>query len=201
MAKKSKTVTSKNVTKREQIVDAAIRLFARIPFADISISSIAREAGCGHSLIYHYFANIYEIYEAALKQVVPVFESFITLVRTNDEWPEIKFVGLITNFMSEIKNNYMFAYYIQVFLSSSVPHMTHAANDVIRRKWIDSMLTIIVNAQKSNKVISTLSAVQILTNLHYAIRGVVCSVIFENQGVASLPPASTIYLPYLKGIE
>ena len=39
-------MAKKNITKREEIINAAIKLFARFSFEEISMSGIAREANC-----------------------------------------------------------------------------------------------------------------------------------------------------------
>jgi TetR/AcrR family fatty acid metabolism transcriptional regulator len=41
--------------RRRQILDAAIRVFAREGFNDCRVSDIAREAGVAYGLVYHYF--------------------------------------------------------------------------------------------------------------------------------------------------
>jgi TetR/AcrR family fatty acid metabolism transcriptional regulator len=41
--------------RRRQILDAAIRVFARDGFNDCRVSDIAREAGVAYGLVYHYF--------------------------------------------------------------------------------------------------------------------------------------------------
>ena len=43
------------VDRRRQILDAAIRVFARQGFHACRVSDIAREAGVAYGLVYHYF--------------------------------------------------------------------------------------------------------------------------------------------------
>ena len=43
------------VDRRRQILDAAIRVFARQGFNDCRVSDIAREANVAYGLVYHYF--------------------------------------------------------------------------------------------------------------------------------------------------
>ncbi len=50
--------------KRELILDAAIRVFARTGYHASRISDIAREAGIAYGLVYHYFRNKEEILNA-----------------------------------------------------------------------------------------------------------------------------------------
>jgi AcrR family transcriptional regulator len=47
--------------KRTLILDAAIRVFARMGYHGARISDIAREAGIAYGLVYHYFRNKEEI--------------------------------------------------------------------------------------------------------------------------------------------
>ena len=49
------------VDKRRQILDAAIRVFARQGFHSTRVSDIADEAGVAYGLVYHYFASKDEV--------------------------------------------------------------------------------------------------------------------------------------------
>ena len=54
--------------RKDVIVNAAIRVFATLPYNEVTMSAIAREAKCGHSLIYHYFDNIRDLYDSAIEK-------------------------------------------------------------------------------------------------------------------------------------
>ncbi len=47
--------------KRQLILDAAVRVFARMGYHGARVSDIAREAGIAYGLVYHYFRNKEEI--------------------------------------------------------------------------------------------------------------------------------------------
>ena len=49
------------VDKRRQILDAAIRVFARQGFHSTRVSDIADEAGVAYGLVYHYFSSKDEV--------------------------------------------------------------------------------------------------------------------------------------------
>ena len=49
------------VDRRRQILDAAIRVFARQGFNDCRVSDIAREANVAYGLVYHYFDSKDEV--------------------------------------------------------------------------------------------------------------------------------------------
>ena len=54
--------------KRERILDAAIKVFARRGYHGSRISDIAREAGIAYGLVYHYFENKEEILRSIFEQ-------------------------------------------------------------------------------------------------------------------------------------
>ena len=51
----SRTRAEVTVDKRRQILDAAVRVFARQGFHSTRVSDIADEAGVAYGLVYHYF--------------------------------------------------------------------------------------------------------------------------------------------------
>src|SRR5215475_7225639 len=53
--------TAPAVDKRRQILDAAIRVFARQGFHSTRVSDIADEAGVAYGLVYHYFKSKDEV--------------------------------------------------------------------------------------------------------------------------------------------
>src|SRR5205814_9355569 len=53
----SRARTEIPVDKRRQILDAAIRVFARQGFHSTRVSDIADEAGVAYGLVYHYFSS------------------------------------------------------------------------------------------------------------------------------------------------
>ena len=92
-------------TRREQIIDAGIRLFARVPFTDITIAAVAREAKCGHSLVYHYFSNINDLYDAAVDYVSTMFVTSMARLETVDTTPELISVGVISRFIESLQTD------------------------------------------------------------------------------------------------
>lgn len=54
--------------RRTQILDAAIRVFARQGYAGTGTADIAREASIGEPTIYRYYANKRDLYVAAIQQ-------------------------------------------------------------------------------------------------------------------------------------
>jgi len=56
------------VDKRQLILDAAIKVFARTGYHGSRVSDIAREAGIAYGLVYHYFRNKEEILDTIFQE-------------------------------------------------------------------------------------------------------------------------------------
>ena len=56
--------------RREQILDCAVRLFGERPYAAVSTTDIAREAGVARGLLNHYFGTKRDLYVAVVRKLV-----------------------------------------------------------------------------------------------------------------------------------
>jgi AcrR family transcriptional regulator len=56
--------------RREQILDCAVRLFGERPFAAVSTTDIAREAGVARGLLNHYFGTKRDLYLEVVRALV-----------------------------------------------------------------------------------------------------------------------------------
>ena len=52
--------------RRDELIEAALKLFSTRPPEDVSIDDVAAAAGASRALVYHYFGGKYELYLAAL---------------------------------------------------------------------------------------------------------------------------------------
>ena len=55
--------------RRQQILDAAMRLFRQRPYSQVSVSDIAAEAGVAKGLLHHYFESKRELYLEVVRTV------------------------------------------------------------------------------------------------------------------------------------
>jgi TetR/AcrR family transcriptional regulator, fatty acid metabolism regulator protein len=63
------TSTDRSVSeKRQQILDAAVRVFARDGYHTSRVGDVAAEAGVAHGLVYHYFASKAALLEAVFTE-------------------------------------------------------------------------------------------------------------------------------------
>src|SRR5262249_47147954 len=63
--------------RREQLLECAIRLFGEQPYAEVSTSDIAREAGIARGLLNHYFGTKRDLYLEVVRRLtfVPPLEN------------------------------------------------------------------------------------------------------------------------------
>jgi AcrR family transcriptional regulator len=71
--------------KRRQLLDAAVRVFARKGFHASRVGDIAEEAGVAHGLLYHYFRSKDQVLEAVFHENWSVLLARIANVEETDE--------------------------------------------------------------------------------------------------------------------
>jgi AcrR family transcriptional regulator len=71
--------------KRRQLLDAAVRVFARKGFHASRVGDIAEEAGVAHGLLYHYFKSKDQVLEAVFHENWSVLVARIESVEEADE--------------------------------------------------------------------------------------------------------------------
>ena len=71
--------------KRRQILDAAVRVFARKGFHTCRVGDIAEEAGVAHGLLYHYFTSKDEVLEAVFRENWSVLVERVEAVEASGE--------------------------------------------------------------------------------------------------------------------
>jgi AcrR family transcriptional regulator len=71
--------------KRRQILDAAVRVFARSGFHTSRVGDIAEEAGVAHGLLYHYFSSKDEVLETIFREQWSVLVDRITAIEESSE--------------------------------------------------------------------------------------------------------------------
>jgi AcrR family transcriptional regulator len=82
-------LTDRSIERRQAILDAAVRVFARKGFHTCRVGDIAREAGVAHGLLYHYFASKDEVLETIFREAWgELLEAFRTAEEIDEPAPE-----------------------------------------------------------------------------------------------------------------
>jgi AcrR family transcriptional regulator len=68
-------------SRRQEIVDAAIKVFARTGFAETSVQDIADEAGVVPTAVYYHFAGKDQLFDVALQSVITELDHVVEQAR------------------------------------------------------------------------------------------------------------------------
>lgn len=68
-------------SRRQEIVDAAIKVFARTGFAETSVQDVAEEAGVVPTAVYYHFTGKDELFDVALQAVIADIDAVVEAAR------------------------------------------------------------------------------------------------------------------------
>ena len=111
--------------RREQIIDAALRVFAQKGFARATNRDVAREAGITTGLIYYYFKSKEDLLRAALEERSPVQVIAHMTPEMLSQPPDV-FLSLLLMRVLNLVEGEQFVSMIRVLL----PEMLHGATEV-----------------------------------------------------------------------
>jgi AcrR family transcriptional regulator len=109
--------------RREQIIEAALRVFAQKGFVRATNKDIAREAGVTPGLIYHYFESKEALLKTVIEQGSPI-QGLRSLPADAMSQPIEVFLRLLLGQMLEIAESEAFLKLLRVFL----PELLHNPN-------------------------------------------------------------------------
>ncbi len=122
--------------RREQIIDAAMRVFAQKGFARATNKDIAREAGITAGLIYHYFKSKEDLLGAVIEERSPL-QLFTTLPAQAFELPPEQFFRFLLIRVLNILEEEKFVSLLRVVLSETLhgdnEYFSQIAPTVIQR--------------------------------------------------------------------
>ena len=109
--------------RQEQIVQAALKVFARRGMAAAKIGDIAKEAGLSHGLVYHYFASKEEIFTTIVKRALEGSALVVQYAKMQPGTPLDKLRWMTQMILDSINGEgaYLFLIMTQAFTSDAVP--------------------------------------------------------------------------------
>ena len=91
--------------KRRQILDAAVRVFARHGFHTSRVGDIAEEAGVAHGLLYHYFASKDEVLSTVFRENWRELVTRLEQVEASDSAADEKLRGIVKILLRTWRND------------------------------------------------------------------------------------------------
>jgi len=138
------------VDKRRQILDAAIRVFARQGFHSTRVSDIADEAGVAYGLVYHYFKSKDEVLNELFTARWSLLLAAIEEADSGGDSPRVKLEAVAGFIVDSYRHDpeLMKVIIVEVTRAANSFGRTHLAE--IRRAY-DSIAKIVAEGQESGE--------------------------------------------------
>ena len=132
--------------KRDEIAEAAIRVFNRMGFQGASITAVAEELGVERASLYYYFSSKEALFDDVVRTVVERNLDFVKRIAASKISPRRKIRDLIVALMSSYGEHYPLFY---IYIRENLSHVSSARSDwsatmrEINRQTTDAVTAII----------------------------------------------------------
>ncbi|MCF6411733.1 TetR/AcrR family transcriptional regulator [Pseudalkalibacillus salsuginis] len=141
--------------RREQILQSALKVFAKRGFAATKISDIKSAAGLSHGLVYHYFSSKDEIFSTLVERALEGSKMVVDYASQQKLSPLGKIKWMTEKILKEMSEDG--AYYnlitIQAFTSDAVPEQIKSIINDKSPNALEGILPIIKAGQKSAEIV------------------------------------------------
>jgi AcrR family transcriptional regulator len=166
------------IDKRRQILDAAIRVFARQGFHATRVSDIADEAGVAYGLVYHYFKSKEEVLNELFTERWSLLLAAIEEADSADRPPRAKLETVATFIIESYRHD-------PELMKVIIVEVTRAANSFGRthlreiRRAYDSIARIVEEGQQSGAFRADIDPAFASMSFYGAIEQLLSGWIFE----------------------
>lgn len=139
--------------RKQQILEAALKVFAENGMKLTKISMIAKEAGVSHGLVYHYFKSKEEVLFESLKSLMGDGELLIKEINSLNATPLEK-IKYFTKFALTEGNTHVFRVISHVLKpNSEIPEDTKNLIEKQSNSYIELMFPLIIQGQEIGEII------------------------------------------------
>jgi TetR/AcrR family transcriptional regulator, fatty acid metabolism regulator protein len=166
------------VDKRRQILDAAIRVFARQGFHSTRVSDIADEAGVAYGLVYHYFRSKDEVLNELFSERWSLLLAAIEETDRSEEAPRAKLEAVAAFIVDSYRHD-------PELMKVIIVEVTRAANSFGRthlpeiRRAYDSIAKIVAEGQEAGAFRRDIDPIFASMSFYGAIEQLLSGWIFE----------------------
>jgi TetR/AcrR family fatty acid metabolism transcriptional regulator len=166
------------VDKRRNILDAAIRVFARQGFHSTRVSDIADEAGVAYGLVYHYFSSKEEVLNELFGERWSLLLAAIEEADAGDETPRAKLAAVAGFIVDSYQHD-------PELMKVIIVEVTRAANSFGRthlpeiRRAYDSITKIVAEGQEAGAFRADIDPAFASMSFYGAIEQLLSGWIFE----------------------
>lgn len=130
--------------RRQEITDAAVRVFNRMGYKGASVSAVAAELGIDRATLYYYFSSKEQMFDEIVRSVLENNDQLARRIATSAISPTRKLRELITSMMVSYAGNYPLLF---IYIREDLSHV--GAN---RSAWSEQMRAL--NRSIENSIIA-----------------------------------------------
>lgn len=127
--------------RRQEIVEAAVKVFNRAGFAGASLSAVAEELGVDRASLYYYFSSKEQLFDEIIRSVLVENDRLAQRIAATDLSPSRKLRELVISFMQSYADNYPLLY---IYIREDLAHVSDA-----RSQWSSEMRAINRSIERS----------------------------------------------------
>lgn len=186
-------------SRKEQILSAALQVFARRGMVASKISDIAKEAGLSHGLVYHYFKSKEEIFTTLVKKASSSSMEVIRKANIKEGKPLEKLTWMTERIIESLEcteNALLFLVMIQASTSDAIPE---EVKEILTGENADSpvmsTIPLIIDGQKKGEIIQE-DPITLAVSYYAFIQGLAINKIQWNE--CPLPDANMIVKLFIR---
>ena len=141
--------------RREQILQAALKVFSRRGLVATKISDIAKEAALSHGLVYHYFNSKDEIFIMLVERALQGSKYVVDLASQQKLSPLDQLHWLTKTILTGLSHDgaYFFLIIVQAFTSDAVPVQVKELVSSNSSAAFEGILPIILAGQQAGQIV------------------------------------------------
>lgn len=193
MARRSSTNAEIRDSRREEILRAALRVFAERGLKSATVSDIAREAGISHGLLYHYFASKHALIDALFDQKIDRLRAISAEAVATDGSVATRLERALELMIVEAESDPDLALFVtQAMTSRSLQESTRERLVEHARSALSQLAKLIAAGQQTGEIADDASPEELATAVAALVRGL--SLFYELQLAHERPgpPADVI---------
>lgn len=158
--------------RREEILRAALRVFARKGLSASKISDIAAAAGLSHGLVYHYFESKEAVFAALLFEVLDATEDMSAPVRDRSQKPVQRLRALLDAWLARAEHEpEVLLLLLQGVVSDTIPAEVQTRMDEFHETFYLPLVSLMQDGQADGTIVASVPAPELTATLIAMLHG------------------------------
>ncbi len=107
--------------RRQEIAEAAVRVFNRLGYKGASLSAVANELGVDRATLYYYFSSKEQMFDETVRAVIEGNDELVRRIAASSISPNLKLRELISSMMISYAANYPLLY---IYIREDLSHVS-----------------------------------------------------------------------------